>query len=108
MEITRLFDAVQGRKLTTFGAFYLLGVVRLLNQKILSQIQQLSGAAHRLTTVHDKNGTLVTSTLTITGARARDTGTYGCFLPLFPQLQVEQYVYVYSMRLSAQIICRID
>lgn len=59
-------------------------------------VYQLSKRAERVVRTIFMNDTHVSSTMTLTKARATDTGLYECFLPQFPELRVKQYIYVYS------------
>ncbi|XP_057369375.1 vascular endothelial growth factor receptor 2-like [Daphnia carinata] len=58
----------------------------------------ISAMAERLNFIFEKNETHVWSTMTITKARARDTGCYECYLPLFNEVRVKQYLYIYNRR----------
>lgn len=57
---------------------------------------QISRSDKRLSFTYEKNETHVSSTMTLSMARARDTGLYECYLPLFAELRVKQYLYVFS------------
>lgn len=57
---------------------------------------QVSNYNERVSFTAEKNETHVSSTMTIQAARPRDTGLYTCYLPLFGELEVKQYIYVYS------------
>lgn len=57
---------------------------------------QISAMNERLNFTFEKNETHVWSTMSLIKARARDTGYYECYLPLFNEVRVKQYIYVYS------------
>jgi hypothetical protein len=61
-----------------------------------STIWQISSSDKRLSFAYEKNETHVSSIMTLLNARTRDTGYYECYLPLFGELRVKQYLYVYS------------
>ncbi|XP_046456190.1 vascular endothelial growth factor receptor 2-like [Daphnia pulex] len=53
---------------------------------------------NRTTFTHFSNATHIASTLTITNARVTDTGLYKCCLKPFPEVNVQQHVYVYDRK----------
>ncbi|KAI9559363.1 hypothetical protein GHT06_016152 [Daphnia sinensis] len=64
----------------------------------LTKTPGISAMSERLNFTYEKNETHVWSTMTLIKARARDTGYYECYLPLFNEVRVKQYIYVYNRR----------
>lgn len=54
----------------------------------------------------DQNETHITSTITLTNALPTETGFYNCFNLYYPEITLQQYVYIYSKHLNlfAQIV----
>lgn len=64
----------------------------------LTKTPGISAMNERLNFTFEKNETHVWSTMSLIKARARDTGYYECYLPLFNEVRVKQYIYVYNRR----------
>ena len=62
----------------------------------ISGLFQLSKTRERVQITWSRNDTHVSSTMILAGAGPRDTGYYECYLPSFPQMQAEQYIYIFS------------
>ena len=98
MEVARILNEIRrGKNTTYFGlstSLFKHNFLLILSPEMA--FFQVSNYNERVSFTAEKNETHVSSTMTIQAARPRDTGLYTCYLPLFGELEVKQYIYVYS------------
>ncbi|XP_046457985.1 vascular endothelial growth factor receptor 1-like [Daphnia pulex] len=87
-----------GANVTITCIFIHSAEIKWIYPEYLFKTPQISMSDKRLNFTYEKNETHVSSTMTLLKARARDTGFYECYLPLFGELRVKQYLYVFNKR----------